>query len=34
LYYFAGMGLFDAVNHGFSVVATGGFSTKILSIGY
>lgn len=28
----AGMSLFDAVNHAFSVVATGGFSTKNLSI--
>lgn len=30
----AGMPLFDAVNHGFSIAATGGFSTKNLSIGY
>lgn len=30
----AGMGWFDAVNHAFSVVATGGFSTKNLSIMY
>ena len=30
----AGMPLFDAVNHGFSIVSTGGFSTKNLSIGY
>ena len=29
----AGMNLFDAVNHAFSVVSTGGFSTKNLSIG-
>lgn len=29
----AGMNLFDAVNHGFSVVSTGGFSTKNLSVG-
>ena len=28
-----GMGLFDAVNHAFSIVATGGFSTRNLSIG-
>lgn len=28
----AGMGWFDAVNHAFSVVATGGFSTRNLSI--
>ena len=32
--YFAGMNLFDAVNHGFSTVATAGFSTKNNSIGY
>ena len=30
----AGMPLFDAVNHGFSIAATGGFSTKNLSIGH
>lgn len=30
----AGMGWFDAVNHAFSVVATGGFSTRNLSILY
>ncbi len=29
----AGMPLFDAVNHAFSIAATGGFSTKNLSIG-
>ncbi|OGJ90681.1 MAG: cation transporter [Candidatus Raymondbacteria bacterium RifOxyB12_full_50_8] len=29
-----GMSLFDAVNHAFSTVATGGFSTKNLSIAY
>ena len=34
LYRVSGMGLFDAVNHGFSVISTGGFSTKLLSIGY
>ena len=34
LYCIAGMSLFDAVNHGFSVVSTGGFSTKVLSIGH
>lgn len=34
LYIMAGMGLFDAVNHGFSVISTGGFSTKNTSIGY
>lgn len=32
--YFAGMNMFDAVNHGFSTVATAGFSTKNASIGY
>lgn len=30
----AGMSLFDAVNHSFSTVATGGFSTKNISIMY
>ncbi len=32
-YILAGMNLFDAVNHAFSVVATGGFSTRNASIG-
>lgn len=32
LYMFAGMNFYDAVNHAFSVVSTGGFSTKNLSI--
>ena len=31
-YWIAGMSFFDAVNHAFSVVATGGFSTKTASI--
>lgn len=31
-YWAAGMSAFDAVNHAFSVAATGGFSTKTLSI--
>ncbi len=31
---FAGMSLFDAVNHAFATVATGGFSTKNLSVAY
>ncbi len=31
-YWMAGMPVFDAVNHAFSVTATGGFSTKNLSI--
>lgn len=30
----AGMNWFDAVNHSFSTVATGGFSTRNMSIGY
>ena len=30
----AGMTLFDAINHAFSIAATGGFSTRNLSIGY
>ncbi len=30
----AGMSSYDAVNHAFSIIATGGFSTKNLSIGY
>ncbi len=30
----AGMSFFDAVNHGFAAVATGGFSTREASIGY
>lgn len=30
----AGMSFFDAVNHAFSIVSTGGFSTRNLSIGY
>lgn len=33
-FYFAGMTLFDAVNHSFPTLATGGFSTKNASIGY
>lgn len=33
LYFLAGMDLFAAVNHGFSLVSTGGFSTKNASIG-
>ncbi|MBO4341460.1 MAG: TrkH family potassium uptake protein, partial [Bacteroidales bacterium] len=31
-YWIAGMSIFDAINHAFSVCATGGFSTKNLSI--
>lgn len=30
----AGMNLFDAVNHAFSTISTGGFSTKNASLGY
>lgn len=33
-YWSAGMGLFDAVGHAFSTIATGGFSTHDASIGY
>ena len=33
-YWLAGMAPFDAVNHAMSVSATGGFSTRNLSIGY
>ncbi len=34
LLYLAGMNVFDAVNHGFATMATGGFSTKNSSIKY
>jgi trk system potassium uptake protein TrkH len=30
----AGMGYFDAINHAFSTISTGGFSTKNSSLGY
>ncbi|MBP5134953.1 MAG: TrkH family potassium uptake protein, partial [Paludibacteraceae bacterium] len=33
-YYFAGIGVFDAVCHAFSTISTGGFSTKNESIAY
>ncbi len=33
-YRLAGMSLFDALNHSFAAVSTGGFSTRIESIGY
>jgi trk system potassium uptake protein TrkH len=33
-YYLAGMSLFDAIGHGFSTLAIGGFSTHDASIGY
>ncbi len=34
LYYFAGMSLFDAINHSIAAISTGGFSTVTTSIGY
>jgi len=34
LFHFGGMGWFDAVCHGFTTMATGGFSTKNASIAY
>ncbi|MBD3262104.1 MAG: hypothetical protein GF334_10645 [Candidatus Altiarchaeales archaeon] len=34
LFYVAGMNSFDAVNHAFAAIATGGFSTHAESIGY
>jgi trk system potassium uptake protein TrkH len=34
LLHFAGMNLFDALNHGMTSVSTGGFSTKDTSIGF
>lgn len=33
-YWLAGMEIFDAVNHAFAAVSTGGFSTRKLSIGH
>lgn len=33
-YLVAGLGLFDAVNHAFTAISTGGFSTKAQSIGH
>jgi trk system potassium uptake protein TrkH len=33
-YQLAGMSFFDAVNHSFAAVSTGGFSTRVDSIGY
>lgn len=33
-YWIAGMSLFDAINHSFAAVSTGGFSTRVESIGY
>jgi trk system potassium uptake protein TrkH len=34
LLWFGGMGWFDAINHSFATIATGGFSTKQASVGY
>ena len=34
LLWIGGMSLFDAVNHSFATIATGGFSTKQASVGY
>jgi len=34
LHFIGGMTLFDSVNHGFTTMATGGFSTRDASIGY
>lgn len=34
VYYFGGMGLFDAINHAFTTLATGGFSTKNESLAF
>ncbi len=33
-YLWSGMGFFDAVNHAFTAISTGGFSTRVESIGY
>ncbi|MBQ2993975.1 MAG: TrkH family potassium uptake protein [Peptococcaceae bacterium] len=33
LYWLSGLGLFDAVNHGLTVISTGGFSTRTAGIG-
>ena len=34
LLFFEGMGVFDAVNHAFTIMASGGYSTKNANIGY
>ncbi|MFW6295188.1 MAG: TrkH family potassium uptake protein [Halanaerobium sp.] len=34
LYYFSGMPMFDSINHSMAAISTGGFSTKVASIGY
>jgi trk system potassium uptake protein TrkH len=33
-YVFSGMSIFDAINHSFTAISTGGFSTRVESIGY
>jgi trk system potassium uptake protein TrkH len=33
-FYFAGMNMFDAINHAMATIATGGYSTKDASIGF
>jgi trk system potassium uptake protein TrkH len=33
-YIFSGMSIFDAINHSFAAISTGGFSTRVESIGY
>lgn len=33
-YRLAGMSMFDAINHSFAAISTGGFSTRVESIGY
>ena len=34
LLYFSGMSIFDSIAHGLTIIATGGFSTKDMSIGF
>ncbi|MFW5719000.1 MAG: TrkH family potassium uptake protein [Halanaerobium sp.] len=34
LYYISGMPMFDSINHSMAAISTGGFSTKVASIGY
>jgi len=34
LLYLTGLGIFDSIAHGMTIIATGGFSTKDMSIGY
>ncbi len=33
-YFLAGMSFFDSINHSFAAISTGGFSTRVESIGY